>query len=167
MGLKTKILIGWLVVELAGVAFALPTAAKIIQGTLPQPMTRAASVELSAQAGLSRILVAADGPFVIIASGSTSDMRTHVEVRGAVNGNPFGKTAQNPGAGDTCNQPRSTDAHIIYKSIRETAKNEGPVIDQAVVLEIKYAADQAPVFEILTLDMDAAITTDFALPCSI
>lgn len=165
MGFKTIILIGWLAIELAGVSIALPTTAKIIRNTMPEPSARAASVDLPARAGVSRILVAADGPFVVISSGSTSNMNIHVEVTGDVNGNPHGANAQNPGAGDTCTKPNSVSANIIYKSDRETAKNIGSVIDQAVIMEITYDPSQHPEFEIITRDTDAAALTAFALPC--
>ncbi|PHR94128.1 MAG: hypothetical protein COA69_00595 [Robiginitomaculum sp.] len=153
IGMKKKILLGWLLLELAALPFAIPTMAKIAQ-TSPGPITRAVFVDVPAPAGHTLMLVAADGPFVIIAKGAATKFRTHIEItgkiNGKVNGTAFGASAQNLGPNDLCAHSNSVQPSIIYRSERKTAENTGPIISQAISVEISYDPALHPEFQVKT-----------------
>lgn len=151
IGLKRKLFLTWLAFELASLPFALPTAAMIVKNSIPEELPRVAQVDLPPTPGQSRILLASNGPFVLLSNGASGPMKINLYVTGNINGNVHGGTAQVPGALKTCATPVLNAASIIYRSNGKTADRTGSILDQAVVIEINYVLGQTPKFEIVNL----------------
>lgn len=166
MGIKKKIFLGWLALEIMAIPLAIPTAAKIFHGSLSSPLPRVASVALETKPGTAHILVASDGAFTIVSRGAQGDVQVNLHMAGKVNGNVFGKHAQKPGALQTCRQTSSLHPNVIYTSIRATAPNSGLIIDQAILVEISYDTKFNPVFSIETVKGGAAKSVPKAPICA-
>lgn len=167
IGFKRKLFLTWLAFELASLPFALPTAAMIVKNSIPQDLPRVASVDLPTTPGQSRILMASNGPFVLISSGATGPMNINLYVTGNINGSIHGGAAQAPGGLKTCAVANPDIGTIIYHGTVKTANRTGPVLDQAVVLEINYTPTQTPKFKIVNLHDDKYERAVAAKPCTV
>ncbi len=116
---------------------------------------------------MTRILVAADGRFAVIAQKAYGQTITNIHISGKVNGNAFGGAAQSPGPTKICKFSSGTNTNIIYQSMRETAPNTGPIIDQAVVIEISYDSNTSPKFSVEALDSKAVKSAKLASICTL
>lgn len=171
--LKKKIILTWLALELAAIPFvfpvfaALPTFAKIIQSSPEVDMTRVVSANIPAPDGVSRYLVASDASFVIIANNLLGDVETNIIQKGNIAGARFGALTQNIAVKNTCLRTLSTTASIIYRSAHKTADNTGSIIDQTVLIEMRYDPKLSPKFTFKTqLQIKAQIKTENLRPTS-
>ncbi|MBL4870570.1 MAG: hypothetical protein JKX72_06415 [Robiginitomaculum sp.] len=154
MGIKKKVFLTWLALELSGLVIALPTAAMVIQNNAPKTYPRIAAANLPTTAGQTRILLSSNGPFAIISSDVIGELKISFQVKGTVNGHVFGKTAQAPGPLTACVQILSPESNLLYQSATKTSDRIGPVLDQAVMVEIKYDPSFTPKFDIIHISDD-------------
>ena len=166
MGIKKKILLGWLAFEAIGVLVAIPAGAQILDKVMFQVAPRAAAAQTQLAPGRTEILIASNAPFSIIATGMVGEMSVSLDVNGTINGKHFGANAQNPGDVPACVFAASDTPVNIYQAKRRTAANRGPVIEQAVKVVIDYDPSSTPEFAVVTLDQDSAKTASPALACA-
>ena len=166
MGLKKKILIGWLAWEAVALALALPAMAQMVDKINFSVPPRAAHVAVPQEPGKTKFIIASNAPFSIISQGAVGEMTVELTVQGLVNRKPFGKNAQNPGAARNCVFATSAAPSAIYKAVRKTAANRGAVIDQAVMIEISYDPMLKPTFLVKTFDKPEAKSAIPAAACN-
>ena len=165
MGLKKKILFGWLAWEVAALALALPAMAQMVDKIKFTVPPRAAHVAVPQVPGKTKIIIASNAPFSILSEGVIGEMSVNLTVQGHVNGKAFGGNAQNPGAAKACVFAASPAPSSVYKAVRRTAANRGAVIDQAVMIEISYDPALKPVFTVKTFDRPEAKSAQPAATC--
>jgi len=166
MGIKKKIFLGLLALELATLPFAIPAFAQMIDRVSFSVAPRAAHIQMPHQPGKTRILVASNAPFAVMSQGAIGEMSLTLSVDGTVNGKQFGTSAQNPGTARDCVFASSTAANIVYLGQRRTAANRGEVIDQAVMIEINYDPALKPKFIVKTLNTPQAKSAPLATLCN-
>lgn len=127
-------------------------------------LPRAAHVENPLQPGHLQLVIASDGPFVIIAEGAVTPVEMSLAISGKVNGNPHGMLASDPGAPPACRRSEMTP-RVIYRSTGKTAINSGPVIDQAVVFNMNYERGSKPKFTVMTQQEMGGQTIKEAIGC--
>ncbi len=166
MGIKKKILVGWLSFEAVCLIFALPATAQIVDRVMFSAPPRAAHVIIPVAPGYTEILVASNAPFSIFSQGAVGEMQLSLSVNGTNNGTAFGAQAQNPGEISGCVIPTSSAPSSLYTAVRKTAANKGEVISQAVLVHIKYDPALSPVFTVKTLNHPQAKSAPQAPDCS-
>ena len=165
MGVKKKILLGWLAFEVIGLVFGLPAAAQIVDRVMFSAAPRAAHVVTPITPGLTEILVASNTPFTILSEGAIGEMSLVLSVSGSINGKAYGGNAQNPGQINNCVMPTGTAPTALYTAKRKTAANRGEVIEQAVMFHIKYDPALKPKFSVKTLNEPEVKTAAPAMMC--
>ena len=167
MGIKKKIILGWLGFEALTLMLALPALGQITHRVKFEALPRAAHVLNEISPGESELLIASNAPFMVISQGVSDEMKLDLQVNGYVNGVAFGKNAQNPGPIASCKKPETKTPAILYLSVRKTAANRGQVIDQAVKITIRHDPKTKPKFSVVTLDQKLAKIAKPAPNCSI
>jgi len=152
MGVKKKILVGWLAFEAVGLMTALPATAQIVERVMFSVPPRAAHVIVPVAPGFTEILVASNAPFAILSQGAVGEMRLNLRVNGTINGTEFGGQAQDPGPISDCVIPTSPIPTALYTATKKTAANRGEVIGQAVMIRIIYDPSLNPTFTVKTLN---------------
>ncbi len=165
MGIKKNILLGWLAFEAIGLVIALPAAAQMVDKVMFSAPPRAAHVVTPITPGLTEILVASNAPFTVLSEGAIGEMSLALTVSGTINGKAYGDNAQNPGQIQSCVMPTATATTALYTATRRTAANRGEVIDQAVMIHIKYDPALSPKFTVKTLDQQEAKSAVPAMAC--
>ena len=166
MGVKKKILVGWLAFEVIGLVIGLPAAAQIVDRVMLSAAPRAAHVVTPITPGVTEILVASNAPFTILSEGAVGEMSLALSVSGNINGTAYGSNAQHPGHISNCVMPTGTAPTVLYTAKRKTAANRGEVIGQAVMFHIKYDPALKPKFSVKTLNEPEAKTAVQAMMCS-
>ncbi len=167
MGIRKKIIIGWLGFEAIALVLAIPALGQIRDRVMFEAVPRAAHVVNEINAGTSEILVASNAPFMLISEGAIGEMKLQLNITGFVNGVSHGKNAQSPGPILNCVNVQSDKPSILYLSARKTAANRGAVIDQAVKIIVRHDQNAKPKFNVKTLDQELAKTAITADPCEI
>ncbi len=165
MGMKKKILLGWLAFEAAGLMFALPATAQIVERVMFSAPPRAAHVIIPIAPGFTEILVASNAPFTVLSEGAVGEMQLDLRINGTINGTAYGAQAQNPGAISGCVVPISPAPTSLYTSVRKTAANRGEIVSQAVLVRIQYDPALNPLFSVKTLNQPQARTAMQAAKC--
>lgn len=165
MGIKKKILMGWLAFEAIGLVMALPAAAQMVDRVLFSAAPRAAHVVTPITPGLTEILVASNAPFSVLSEGAVGEMSLALTVSGSINGKTYGSNAQNPGQIESCVSPTAAAPTALYTAERRTAANRGEVIGQAVMIHIKYDPALSPKFTVRTLEEPEAKSAVPAMAC--
>ncbi len=166
MGVKKKILVGWLAFEAGGLMVALPATAQIVDRVMFSVPPRAAHMITPVAPGFTEILVASNAPFSILSQGAVGEMKLHLRVNGTINGKVFGAQAQNPGAVSACVLPISPAPTTLYTATRKTAANKGDIIGQAVMIHITYDPALTPIFSVKALSQPEAKSASPAPICS-
>jgi len=166
MGIKKKILVGWLAFETVGLMFALPATAQIVERVMFSIPPRAVHVITPVAPGFTAILIASNAPFTILSQGAVGEMQLGLRVSGTINGTAYGTQAQNPGAISGCVIAISPAPTSLYTSVRKTAANRGEVVSQAVLVHIQYDPTLNPVFSVKTLNQPQAKSVVQAAECS-
>ena len=149
MGLKKKIVLSLLALEIVSLPLSVPVAAQIVDRVVFSAPPRAAFVEMPrAEPGKTVLIVASNAPFSVISSGMVGELSVDVTVSGHINGQAFGANAQDPGMGDGCVFQSLSAPTLVYTSFRKTAARRGKVVDQAVKIEISYDPSLRPVFDV-------------------
>jgi len=166
MGVKKKILVGWLAFEAVGLMIGLPAAAQIVERVMFSVPPRAAHIITPVAPGLTEIVVASNAPFSLISQGAIGEMQLSLRVNGTINGTTFGGQAQHPGSISECVTPTSPAPTSLYMATRKTAANRGEVISQAVIIRIKYDPTLNPTFTVKTLNQPEAKSAIQAPNCT-
>ena len=166
MSMKKKFFLGWIALEIAGLALGLPAGAQIVDRVMFSAAPRAAHVVTPLAPGMTEIMVASNAPFVIISEGAIGEMQMRLSVTGQVNGNSFGARAQNPGEIPQCVFSSSAAPTTLYTASRRTAAKRGDIIGQAVMIHVKYDPSLHPRFLVKTLNQPEAETAAKALACT-
>lgn len=163
MRLRTKVLIGWLGLELAALPFAIPAFAAFkdrISFSVPQ---KAISVPLPSVPGELRYLVASNAPFAIVSTGLIGEIDVEIIQSGNASGIDFGSKAQMPGTPGGCSFVTAAAPTRIYTANDKTAAKRGDITDQAVLVTVRFDPELSPRLSVES--MDAAMTRLLALPC--
>ena len=166
MGIKKKILLGWLAFEAISLCIALPAVAQIVDRIIFSTAPRAVHVVTSLAPGMTEIIVASDAPFIVLSEGAVGEMSLALTVSGTINGTAFGAQAQHPGKIQSCVMSTATLATVLYTATRKTAPNKGKIIGQAVMIHIKYDPALTPKFVVKTLNQPEAKTAIPAVVCN-
>ncbi len=145
---KRKILLAWIALELT----ALPVAAHIfnqVDFSKPQKPTVA---EIFSDTGSKTFMAHSTAPFAITAKGSAGLINISVSHNGLINGNPYGENAQLPGKSFKCAQMTSDAPVNIYQSHRKTQIKRGPILTQAVRIDVTYDPEMTPEFEFISVE---------------
>ncbi len=116
-------------------AFELKIPSIVAASKLPAPMQ---------ETGAQRFLVTSDGPFSIVSEGAATNFELVWVKSGSMGDLHFGKHAQLPGEVYSCAQSRTVDKTVIYDAPQATYEDDGEVVDQAVLVEIRFNQAQAP-----------------------
>ena len=144
MGLKKKIFFAWVAVEVVTLPLTIPATAQIVERISLSIPPRIAAVELEAEPGISRYMVATNAPFSVISEGVIGKIDVDIKVKGKINKTPFGTKAQSPGAKETCVTSLSAAPSVIYQADRKTAAKRGEILQQAVMVEMRYDPALSP-----------------------
>ena len=141
----------WFIAALILDLLCIPATAQIIDKVSFSAPQKVASVKLvTPEAGLQRFVVASNAPFAVISENAAGDFTVSLKTKEQINGIDVGENAQLPGTEKSCATAVTAAPQKIYEAIRKTAKARGEVLSQAVIVEIRYDADLAPEFKILT-----------------
>ncbi|RZV41912.1 MAG: hypothetical protein EX271_07000, partial [Acidimicrobiales bacterium] len=151
MGIKKKIFFTWVALEVVLLPVSIPATAQIVDRIAFSVQPRIAAVELEAEPGMSRYIVASNAPFAVISEGAIGQIDVDIKVHGNLNKTPFGTKAQSPGPKQTCTTSISGSPNIIYTADRKTAAKRGEILQQAVMVEMRYDPAMKP-----TLRFEAA-----------
>lgn len=166
MGIKKKILFGWLAFEAIGLCIALPATAQMVDKVMFSAAPRAAHVVTPIAPGLTEIMIASNAPFAVLSEGAVGDMSLRLTVNGTINGKAYGGQAQNPGQINDCVTPTTTSSTALYTASKRTAARRGEIIDQAVMIHIKYDPALTPKFTVKTLNQPEAKSAGRAMVCA-
>ena len=111
-------------------------------------------------------MVASNAPFAVLSEGAVGDMSLRLTVNGTINGKAFGGQAQNPGQISDCVTPTTTTSTALYTATKRTAARRGEIIDQAVMIHIKYDPSLTPNFTVKTLNEPEVKTAGQAQVCA-
>lgn len=164
MRLRTKLLLGWLGLELVALPFAVPAFAVFkdrISFTVPQKVI---AVPLPPQPGEIRYLVASNSAFAVVSTGMIGEISVDITPSGTANGVAYGSKSQMPGDAQSCGFPTSQAASRIYTSRDKTAAKRGDITEQAVLVTVRFDPVAAPRIRIET--MDETMTSLLAMPCA-
>ncbi len=143
---KRKIFIGLVALEIISV----PVSAQIIDHMLHVIPQNVISTELPRLPGVARIVVNSNTPFVIAASQVEGDVDVTINQSGSIKATQFGQSALMPGAAQACAKATGDNRSIIYAADQGTAKKRGEILSQSVIVEIRYAANADPIFDVMT-----------------
>ncbi len=170
MGIKKKIFLGWLAFEAVGlcvgIGIALPATAQIVDKVMFSAPPRAAHVVTAIAPGITEIMVASNAPFAVLSEGAIGDMSLRLTVNGTINGKAFGGQAQDPGQIAGCFFFIYSATTEIYTATKRTAARRGEIIDQAVMIHIKYDPALTPKFSVKTLDKPEAMSAGRPMMCA-
>jgi len=138
MGWKSKLFLTWVAIEIAVLPISIPATAQIVERIAFSMPAHVSSVELNMEPGLSRYFVVSNAPFSVISTDAIGQFDIDITVTGTVNGVHFGQKAQKPGPLQTCSTISSSLPTIIYTGDQKTAAKRGKVIEQAIVVDIRY-----------------------------
>lgn len=99
--------------------------------------------------GVTNLVVSSNTPFTLSVTGATGEIDVKVKGRGFINTTRFGDNAQMPGPATLCARPATTDKSIIYTASQKTAAQEGEILSQSVIFELRYPAGSTPQFEVV------------------
>ena len=167
MGLKKKIFFTWVALEVVMLPIAIPATAQIVERIAFSIPPQVAAVELEAEPGLTRYVVATNAPFAIISEGAIGNMDVDIKVHGNLNTTPFGTKAQSPGPLDTCTTAISAAPVVIYQAERKTAAKRGKVLEQSVIVEIRYDPALSPNISVEAARSQEAMALPAAPTCSL
>ena len=146
---KRYIILAIACVEIA----ALPAAAQkfgAFDFTMPSVVAASKLPTPMQEKGAQRFLVTSDGPFSITSEGAASDFELIWVKSGSMGNFHFGKHAKLPGEVYSCAKSNTIDKTIIYDAAQATYDQDGEVVDQAVLVEIRFNPDLAPKFKFVS-----------------
>jgi len=143
---KRYIAIGIIAMEVASI----PVAAQIVDKVSFSVPQKVIAVPFPPEVGLTKFLVASNAPFAVVSENAIGEFEVNIEVSGILNGNRFGTNAQMPGMATACAMQSSTGSTKIYEAERKTAAQEGDILTQAVIVEIRYDANIQPNLKIIS-----------------
>lgn len=167
MGLKKKIFFTWVALEIVALPIAIPATAQIVERIAFSFPPRIAAVELESKPGISRYVVATNAPFAVISEGVIGQIDVDIQVHGMINKTPFGTKAQSPGAKDACVTSLSPAPSIIYQAERKTAARRGEVLEQAVIVEMRYDPALEPKLRFEAAKSPEAMSIPTAQTCAV
>ncbi len=165
IGLKWKVLAGWLGLELLALPFALPAAAIMkdrVSFNVPQKVV---AVPMPAQPGQTVYLVASNSAFAVVSSGAVTELSVSVQQSGNYEGVTFGAKSQMPGEATACAVPTTGSPSRIYTAGFKTAKRRGSPQEQAVKITVSYDPQLTPDISVVTMDEASARSVVLAYPC--
>jgi hypothetical protein len=167
MGVKTKIFWIWVAAEMVVLPFSIPATAQIVERIVLAFPPQISAVQLPVhKPGVSQFVVASNAPFNIISEGAIGDMEITITVSGKINSTPYGAAAQSPGADTACATSISPAQSVIYTADRKTAAKRGQVLEQAVMVEVKYDKALEPKLTFEALNSENSASAQSALSCS-
>jgi len=166
IGLKTKLFLTWIAVELAVLPLAIPATAQIVERISFSIPPRVAAVEFKADPGISRYIVSSNAPFAIISEGMVGDVNIDVTVSGQLITTPFGEKAQSPGPLNSCASIVGVAPRIIYTADRKTAAKRGKIIEQSIIFEIAYDGVAKPAISFEAFAKDGKVPMPKAKQCN-
>ena len=93
MGIKKKIFVGWIALEVILLPVSIPAAAQIMDRVKLAFPARAAAVQSYTAPGHMQFIVASNAPFTVISDGAVGELKINITVSGDVNGNAHGARA--------------------------------------------------------------------------
>lgn len=138
--------IGLIALEIASI----PVSAKIIENVAFSKPQSVVSVPFPTQPGVTRFMVSSNSPFAITSEEAIGDFEINIEVRGNLNGKPFGRNAQAPGLIQSCARQTSSKTTKIYEAERGTELREGDILSKTVMVEVRYDATINPNLQIVS-----------------
>ena len=138
MGWKTKAFFIWIATEIAVLPFAIPATAQIVERIAFSIPPRVSAVQLNTEPGLEQYIVSSNSAFTIISEGAVGEIDVDVKVSGQINNVHYGNKAQNPGNLHSCALPTNELPYVIYNGERKTAAKRGKVLEQSILIEMRY-----------------------------
>lgn len=144
---KRNIVYGLIALEV----ISIPVSAKVIDNFLHAIPQSVMVTELPTEKdGLAKFVINSNTPFAITSESFKGYVNVKVTQTGEISSTAFGQKAQMPGPSKVCAAPQIEDTSIIYTGNQRTATKRGDVLSQSVVVEIAYAANAKPTFDVLT-----------------
>ena len=165
MKLKTKILLGWLALELMTLPFAIPAAAAMMNRVSFKPTPKIIAVPMPSEPGQSVFLVAANTPFAVISRGAMTKLSVNIEQSGRHAGVAFGSKSQMPGDASGCSVPTTVSPSRIYTAGFKTEKRRGSPQETAVKVTVRYNPQARPNISVVSMEKARARNIVLAYPC--
>ena len=154
---KRHLLYGYIAFEIAGLAIVGTAGAQVLDQIKFEVPQSVVSATVPTDPGLTRLIVTSNAPFTISTAEAIGEFNVKVLAQGLLNTTPFGMNAQMPGPETACASALSPHPAIIYRATQKTAASRGPVLSQAVMVEIRYDSAASPKFAVKTQDNSTAI----------
>lgn len=143
---KRSLIAGIIALEL----LSIPAAAQMVDYVSFKAPQKAVAVPLPSKDGVASFMVMSNAPFTIVAKDTVGDFYVFVTEKGEVNGNAFGANAQLPGDSARCSSVFTHEPSAIYRADQKTAARSGPILTQAVRVDIQFEPGSEPTFGIHT-----------------
>ena len=160
---KRYIVAGYLAFELIGLAIAGTASAQVLDRIKFEVPQRVVSAVVPSEPGLTRLVITSNAGFTISASEAIGEYDVKVMSQGLLNTTPYGLNAQMPGPETACGAAVTPSTSVIYRATQKTALARGPILSQAVMVEIRYDEAMTPKFDVQTEDNSVALMP--AAPC--
>jgi len=157
---KRFILAGLLGLEL----LSIPAAAQMVDRVTFEAPQKAISVLLPPEPGKASFMVTSNAPFTVVAKNSLGEFDVKITANGTVNGNVFGANAQMPGDTQRCSEVLTLSPSAIYRATQRTAQTPGPILTQAVRVDVTFDPTTSPTFDIQTQKESRDVAR--AAPCA-
>ncbi len=155
---KRHLLYGYIAFEIAGLAIVGTAGAQVLDQIKFEVPQSVVSATVPTKPGLTRLVISSNAPFTISTAEAIGEFDVKVLAQGLLNTTPFGMNAQMPGPESACASAVSPHPAVIYRATQKTAAARGPVLSQAVMVEIRYDSAMSPKFAVKTQDNSTAIT---------
>ena len=142
---KRYIALGVIALELASI----PVAAQIVDRVSFSVPQKVIAVPFPPEPGLTKFLVASNAPFAVVSENAVGEFDVKIDLSGVLNGGRYGANAQMPGVPTACAVQTSPSSTKIYEAERKTAAQEGDILTQAVIIEIRYDPQTTPDLKIV------------------
>lgn len=166
MKLRSKVLLGWLGLELLALPFAIPATAVMVDRISFNVPQKVIAVPMPSETGQAVFLVASNSAFAVISSGAMTEISVDIEQSGHHAGVDFGAKSQMPGEATGCAMPTTLQASRIYTAGFKTAKRRGSPQQQAVKITVTYDSDMSPDIDVISMDEARSRNVVLAFPCT-
>jgi len=156
---KRFIVAGLLGLEL----LSIPAAAQMMNHVKFEAPQKAIAVPVPMEPGMASFMVMSNAPFTVVAADTVGDFKVKITEAGTVNGNVYGANSQMPGDKRRCSTVLTLAPSAIYRSNQKTAKAPGPILSQAVRVDVSFDPATSPTFDIQTQKNSRDIAR--AAPC--
>lgn len=157
---KRLILAGLLGLEL----LSIPATAQMVDHVSFEAPQKAIAVPVPTEPGMASFMVMSNAPFAVIAQDTIGEFKVEITSAGTVNGNVFGENAQMPGDATRCSEALTPAPSAIYRAVKRTAQHPGPILTQAVRVNVRFDPATSPTFDIQTQKESRDIAR--AAPCA-